>query len=346
MEKIRLFRRFFPLLCICLLFSLLAYPCASAAKADLPDALIPGGMAFGVKFYAKGAVVIGVTDVETASGLVSPARNAGLRTGDIITGAGGSEVEDADALLICVRGSGGQKLEIRYLRDGKENAVLVTPAADRSANEYRIGVWVRDSTAGIGTVTFVDAESKTFGGLGHGINDSATGQLMPLGKGVIVDVDITGVIKGRKNLPGELKGDFGKADRGTLYKNCEEGVFGYYEKLPESLGDPVPLGEPVKGKATVRACVTGEVRDYEIELEELYPDSGETKNFLIRVTDPALLAVTGGIVQGMSGSPILQNGRFVGAVTHVLVGDSTRGFGIRIRNMLANMQDPAKAGGS
>lgn len=334
-----LFRPILIFLSTCMLLFTLVCGIAAAPVAADPAVreVIPGGMAFGVKYYAKGAIVIGLCDVETASGLASPARDAGLATGDIITAAGGKEINRLEDLLELIQASNGKKIEIRYTRDGVEQQVFVTPVCDRANNEYRIGVWVRDSTAGIGTITFIDAPSKKFGGLGHGINDSTTGKLMPFGKGSIVDVTITGIVKGRKSVPGELKGEFSSDEIGTLFSNTEAGVFGQYASLPENLSAPVPVADDAElktGKATVRTSVNGKLEEYDIEIEEIYPDSGNTKNFLIHVTDNRLLTLTGGIVQGMSGSPILQNGKLVGAVTHVLVNDPTRGFGIYISNML------------
>lgn len=334
-----LFRPILIFLSTCMLLFTLVCGIAAAPVAADPAVreVIPGGMAFGVKYYAKGAIVIGLCDVETASGLASPARDAGLATGDIITAAGGKEINRLEDLLELIQASNGKKIEIRYTRDGVEQQVFVTPVCDRANNEYRIGVWVRDSTAGIGTITFIDAPSKKFGGLGHGINDSTTGKLMPFGKGSIVDVTITGIVKGRKSVPGELKGEFSSDEIGTLFSNTEAGVFGQYVSLPENLSAPVPVADDAElktGKATVRTSVNGKLEEYDIEIEEIYPDSGNTKNFLIHVTDNRLLTLTGGIVQGMSGSPILQNGKLVGAVTHVLVNDPTRGFGIYISNML------------
>lgn len=341
--KKTMFRPILGFLCACILLCACLSGSAATVSADnTPRELIPGGMAFGVKYYSKGAIVIGVCDVETASGLASPARDAGLTAGDVIISAGGSEIKMLEDLLALVEECGGQKIEIEYTRENQTQTTFVTPVIDRTTNAYRIGVWVRDSTAGIGTITFIDAETKRFGGLGHGINDSSTGMLMPFGKGSIVEVSITGVTKGRKSLPGELKGEFGSTEVGTLFANTEAGVFGTYHALPASLGSPVPVAsksELKSGKATVRTAVDGTVKDYEIEIEEIYKDSGKTKNFLIRVTDDRLLGITGGIVQGMSGSPILQNGKLVGAVTHVLVNDPTRGYGIYIENMLNQMEN-------
>ena len=339
--KKSVFRPILGFLSACILLCALALLYSPAASADGNEReLIPGGMAFGVKYYAKGAIIIGTCDVETASGLASPARDAGLAAGDIVTAAGGKEIGSLEELLELVKGCGGKKIEIRYLRDNQTQNTFVTPVIDKGANEYRMGVWVRDSTAGIGTITFIDAKSHRFGGLGHGINDSATGLLMPFGRGSITDVKITGVVRGRKSVPGELKGEFG-GDAGKLTANTEVGVFGTYDALPAELPDPVPVATASAlrtGEAIVRTSASGSLQEYTIEIEEIYRDSGKTKNFLVRVTDERLLSLTGGIVQGMSGSPILQDGKLVGAVTHVLVNDPTRGYGICIDNMLEEMQ--------
>ena len=324
-----------PFLCVCILLLALCLPVAAAGGTK---EVIPGGMAFGVKYYAEGAIVIGVCDVETTTGLASPARDAGLTKGDVITHACGSKVKTLEELLALVEGCGGQKIEIGYTRNGKANKLTLTPAKDRNTGKYRIGVWVRDSTAGIGTVTYIDKETMQFGGLGHGINDSATGMLMPFGRGTVVEVTIDNIKKGMKNAPGELKGTFLPKELGTLSRNTESGVFGTLGTLPSSLCDAIPVADAQEvktGKALVRSCASGKVEEYEIEIEEIYTPMGKTKNFLIRVADPELLALTGGIVQGMSGSPIIQNGKLVGAVTHVLVNDPTRGYGIFIENMMS-----------
>lgn len=160
---------------------------------------------------------------------------------------------------------------------------------------------------------------------------------MPVGKAYVVDVNITAIDKGDTRVPGELKGTFGKETRGEIFKNTQTGVYGNFTTLPASLRQPIEVAkkkEVTEGKATVLCQINGKVGEYDIEIVKVYKDSGETKNFLIRVTDPELLEATGGIVQGMSGSPIIQNGRLAGAVTHVLVNDHTKGYGIFIENML------------
>ena len=327
---------------LALLMTLSCAAALSGTAAAEERMLVPGGMAFGVKFFAKGAIVLGISDVETASGISSPAREAGLESSDIITKINDMEVTSAEQLLAEISKCGGKPVSLCYMRGDTESTISVTPALDKNTGGYRLGLWVRDSTAGIGTITFVDAETKQFGGLGHGITDTETSLLMPLSRGVIVDVAITDVVKGRKNAPGELKGTFGREKTGELYANTEEGVFGYYTKMPELTEQALPVAdrqELTTGKAYLITTLDGErPAHYEIEIEKIYDNSGKTKNFLIHVTDEALLERAGGIVQGMSGSPIVKDGKLIGAVTHVLVSDPTRGYGIHIDNMLDEAQ--------
>ncbi|MBQ8895760.1 MAG: SpoIVB peptidase [Clostridia bacterium] len=315
----------------------------AAAATDNIGELIPGGMAFGVKFFTDGAVVLGTTGVETASGVVSPAKDAGLKSGDIIVRAGGKEFETANELISLISGSGGKPISIAYLRDGKEDTVTVTPARDTANGSYRIGVLVRDSTAGIGTVTFIDPETLDFGGLGHGIYDNETGTLLPLSRGAVVEVEITDVVKSERNSPGELRGKFGRVLVGELWDNTEQGVFGRLSEIPDTAYEPLPVaarGELAEGEATILTTLAdGNIGEYRIEIEHIYSASGTTKNFLIKVTDERLIDQAGGIVQGMSGSPIIQNGKLVGAVTHVLIDDPLHGYGICIENMLGSAFD-------
>lgn len=323
---------------LCAVVSILLLFSLSATASASTDALIPGGMAFGVKLFTKGCVVIGTTGVESASGLETPAKDCGLRSGDVIIRAGGKEFKTAEELVTLISGSGGKAISLAYLRDGIETTVDVTPVRDSENGEYRIGVLVRDSTAGIGTVTYIDPDTNDFGGLGHGIYDSESGILLPLSRGAVVEVEITEVVKSLPNAPGELRGSFGSVAVGELWDNSEQGVFGSLSHLPKNAMTPIPVAgrdEVKEGKATVLTTLAdGEIHEYSVEIERIYEGSGATKNFLIRVTDKSLIDQTGGIVQGMSGSPIIQNGKLVGAVTHVLVNDPTRGYGIFIENML------------
>ena len=204
---------------------------------------------------------------------------------------------------------------------------------------WRLGAWIRDSMAGIGTMTYYDPASGTYGALGHGITDVDTALLMPLYAGSITEATVKAVKRGERGSPGELKGDFsGSRDLGTVASNTEGGIFGSMEPCALTAGEPVPVAqadEVKTGPATILSNISGdETQEYAVEIVKIYPQSQATRNLLIRVTDSALLEKTGGIVQGMSGSPILQNGRLVGAVTHVLLNDPTEGYGILMENML------------
>ncbi len=329
-------KRAFAVLAAVLLAFALVIPTSVSAQEETE--LVPGGMAFGVKFFTDGAIVLGTTGVETASGVLAPAKDAGLRAGDIITHAGGKKFESSTELNQIISGCGGKPISIGYIHEGEEKTVNITPARELKSGNYQIGIFVRDSTAGIGTITFINPETLDFGGLGHGIYDSETGILLPLGRGAVVDVDITKVVKSEKNNPGQLQGLFGSIIKGELYENCQQGVFGKLNSLPDLSSKAIPVGKRAdlkEGKATILTTLSGsDIQEYDIEIEEIFEKSGTTKNFLIRVTDKELLKKTGGIVQGMSGSPIIQNGKLVGAVTHVIINDPIHGYGICIENML------------
>lgn len=309
------------------------------------DSVYLGGMAFGVKYFTKGVIVVGLCTVDGFGGSVCPAEEAGIQKGDVILSVGGKEAESAAQLKSVIDETGGNALSVEVSRGGKRFTTALYPALSAEDNSYKSGMWVRDSTAGIGTITYVSADGKGFAGLGHGICDTDTGVLMPLGDGAVVDVDINQVRKGTAGYPGELKGDIGSLRRGYLTANTETGVYGVWEQTPKSLGEKVSIGlaDTVEtGKAHIYSTVEGERRPYEIEIEKVYGEEEGNRNMLIRVTDKALLSSTGGIVQGMSGSPIIQNGKLIGAVTHVLVNDPTRGYGIFIENMLNAEQNQLK----
>ena len=236
-------------------------------------------------------------------------------------------------------------MTLRATRNGKP-VQLSVQAIQNIQGSYQLGVWLRDSMAGIGTMTFYDPDSGVFAALGHGINDVDTAQLMPLQSGSIMYSEVTDVKKGEKGAPGELHGAFQvNRDLGELYANTASGVFGRLEDgtLTDGL-EPVPVAErkEVKtGAATILSNIAGDqVEEYQVEIIRVYPANGaDTRNLMLKVTDPRLLETTGGIVQGMSGSPILQNGKLVGAVTHVLVNDPTQGYGILAENMLLEAEN-------
>lgn len=312
----------------------------AAAQAELGDTVIPLGRAVGIKLFSDGVLVVGLSSLDTPEGPASPGRTSGLKAGDVITHMDGSEVDTIEEVQDHLAQHPGEKMTLQVQR-GEESLQLAAQAVKTTAGSYQLGVWLRDSMAGIGTMTFYDPDSGVFAALGHGINDVDTAKLMPLETGSIMGATVSDVKKGAAGEPGELHGDFDlTADLGTLYANTEQGIFGRLEDaaLAQDL-QPVEVaarGEVQTGRATILSNIAGDtVEEYEVEITHLYPENaGDSRNLMLRVTDQRLLEATGGIVQGMSGSPILQNGRLVGAVTHVLVNDPTRGYGILAENML------------
>ena len=312
----------------------------SASAATLHDRLVPIGKTAGIKLFADGVIVVETTEVETEKGKVTPAKNAGLTTGDIILTVDGKKVSENAELAAALEGRDGVKTEFVIQRGSGEKTLLVTPVKDLRG-KVCIGASVRDSIAGIGTITYYDPETQTFGALGHGICQGEDGELFPLGEGCLVPSSVVGINKGEAGKPGELLGVFDSdGDCGKILINSEQGIFGELgadELYPENFSEPaISCGEGVKqGKAQILSNIFGEtVEFYEIEIVKIAGADRQTRNFQFVVTDPALLEATGGIVQGMSGSPIIQDGKLVGAVTHVLVNDPTRGYGIFIENML------------
>ncbi len=308
---------------------------AAAAPLDILNetTVYLGGTPFGVKLHTKGAVVVGVDDIVSFGGTVSPAEEAGIKKGDIVTELNGTPIEGAEELRRAVEEGGGNAVRLTVLRDGGVVTLTLYPALCAEDNRYRAGMWLRDSAAGIGTVTYTKADGS-FAGLGHGIVDSDSGALLPIKEGAVVDVSISSVRRGERGAPGELRGEFGNISRGTITENRNTGVYG---KLDSVGGTSISVAAPSEvksGKAYIYTTVEGNTAAcYEIVIEKIQRE-GDTKNMLIRVTDKALLERTGGIVQGMSGSPIVQNGKLIGAVTHVLVNDPDRGYGIFIENMM------------
>lgn len=303
--------------------------------------VIPLGRTVGIKVFSDGVLVVGLSDVQTEEKTtVSPAKDMGLKVGDVITHVNDCEVDTIEQMQSAIQTIGGDRMTLKVTRRDKQ-LQLCGSAVCNGQGTYQLGTWIRDSMAGIGTMTFYDPTSDIFGALGHGVNDVDTAQLMTMQSGSVMYSEVSDVKKGLSGAPGELHGSFDlQRDMGQLYANTQAGIFGV-------LGDESIVGgmEPMEvarrsqvktGAATILSNVAGDqVKEYQVEIMHVYPSAeGEMRNMMIKVTDPELLEQTGGIVQGMSGSPILQNGRLVGAVTHVLVNDPTRGYGIFIENML------------
>ncbi len=298
--------------------------------------LAVGGQIVGIQLRTRGVMVAGVSAVPTEEGRLSPAAEAGVKAGDFIVELNGAPVESANGLIGAVGALEGAAAELTLLRDGKERQVTVQPALSQE-NQWMLGMWLRDAITGIGTVTFCDPATGRFGALGHSVRDEESGLVLPLSGGTITEAEIVDVIPGTAGAPGELSGctDAGRV-LGRVEQNTEHGIFG---RATASLGGRlVETGELESGPATILSTVSGhETREYQAQIGRLYREGG-TRHAVITITDPELRAQTGGIVQGMSGSPILQNGKLVGAVTHVFVSDPSRGYAISIQDMLDDAQ--------
>lgn len=296
------------------------------------------GTPFGIKMFADGAMVVGFSDIYTQQGWRNPGKEAGLRMGDVLVEMDGIPATGNAQVQQAVEQAKGNPIEVLYTRNGEQNKTSIQPVKDAEKDIWRIGVWVRDSSAGIGTLTFVHQQQGVYGGLGHSISDSDTGEQIGLLSGEIVPVEITGVKKGTVGTPGELQGKFSGQIMGDIQLNGANGVYGFMGASPAGMVFSVANKQQVrKGKAVILTTIdeTGP-HAYEVEIEQAKLAGRQpNRDLLVKITDKTLLEKTGGIVQGMSGSPIVQDGKLVGAVTHVLVNDPTRGFGIFAENMVS-----------
>ena len=308
--------------------------------------MIPGGTPFGLRLYTNGVVIVGMDSVETKEGSVNPAKEAGLKEGDVIVSMDGQPVSRNEDVSRIFKGCAGHALKFHIRRGAQELDVTFQPACSISDGKFRAGLWIRDSSAGVGTLTFYEPESRVFAGLGHAICDVDTGEEMPLLAGDIVDAHINGCYKGTKGAAGELCGVFGNRVMGSLAVNGNTGVYGVMNAGNALSGKaiPVALRQEVKtGPAQIISTVDGKAPQYyDVEITKIYsgPDT-QVKNMIVEVTDSALIEKTGGIVQGMSGSPIIQNGMLVGAVTHVFVNNPLQGYGIFAESMLHTAENVA-----
>ena len=322
---------------------ILAMTMLLTAQAAEVTSLIPIGHTVGIKMSAEGVLVVRLNEVQTANGAMCPARDAGVLEGDLIVSVNGTAIDSNETLQKQIALSAGQPVTIGVTRDGSSKTISATPCADENG-VYRIGVLARDSMAGIGTLTYVDPETGAYGSLGHGICESETGVLLPLKEGSLLYSTVGSVLRGKVGEPGSLQGEF-SADQqvGTVTENTESGIFGTLSdsSLYQSLtAYPVAEASEVQvGDAEIMANVNGDtVEKYAVQVVKVYPADDEYgRGMMLRVTDERLLRQTGGIVQGMSGSPVLQNGKLIGAVTHVLVNDPTCGYAISIGKMIEEM---------
>lgn len=325
-------------------------PVKTVSAYVLPNTeVVAGGMAVGVTMNTQGVMVLGTGYVNQENDEVAEPAKGILKSGDLILEADGKELKNKEDLIETVEEKGKEAISFTIKREGEQKQVEVTPVESKEDNCFKIGVWVRDSTQGIGTITYFNPDTHYFGALGHGVYDIDTKQLMSIKNGNITQSEVTGIKKGEKGVPGELMGDVDKEHiLGNILYNTEHGLYGKVNEKKESFFSdekmPIALQQDVQeGKAIIRTNITGnKIEEYEINIESVNRfSSNASKGMVIKITDPKLLEKTGGIVQGMSGSPIIQNGKLIGAVTHVFVQDPTKGYGIFIENMLKEEQNAA-----
>lgn len=300
--------------------------------------IVPIGKIIGLKLYTNGVLIVGFSEIEDINKkIIKPFENSDIKEGDTIISINNSEIEDIKDLKKIVNNSNGENLEIKLLRDGDIITTSISPV-EVEKKEYRIGLWVKDAATGVGTITFYEPESKMFAALGHGITDSDTNKLIEIDSGELVTSKILSVKKGENGLPGELKGTIVNQENiGEVIKNTSFGVYGLLNNLTSlniSLENriPIALREEIElGKATVLCTVddSNVPKEYNIEIQKIYNDNNyNNKSMLIRITDESLSEKTGGIVRGLSGAPILQNGKFIGAITNVLVSNPEIGYAV------------------
>ncbi|HLR34362.1 MAG TPA: SpoIVB peptidase [Tissierellales bacterium] len=309
--------------------------------------LILGGNSIGVSLNTKGVLVVAVTDIIGIDGKnYNPARTAGIKAGDSIIDINGEKVKNAEHVVQLLNDLKDSSIKITIERNGANFVTSVTPVQSLQDNCYRLGIWVRDKTAGIGTLTFYDEKSKNFGALGHGITDIDTGKLLNVRNGKIMDAKIANIEQGKKGEPGEIKGIFYETENtvGDIKENTNFGIYGKLndEFIKNNRAEALPIGfrdEVKEGKAYILTTINdNKIQKYEIEiLKKQQQFSPESKSMVIKITDEKLLNKTGGIVQGMSGSPIIQDDKIIGAVTHVFVNDPTKGYGLYIEWMLEQL---------
>lgn len=307
--------------------------------------LIPCGTPIGISVETDGILVLGNGRITGADGLNYEPANNKLRSGDYILSINNKEINSKEELIDEIQKSRGKDVRLRFRRNGEIIDVKVTPVRSADGN-YKIGTWIRDDTQGIGTLTFISTNGY-FGALGHGVTDIDTGLLMEISNGSIYDAEILNIVKGKEGEPGELIGMIRQSEKyriGNITDNTYQGIFGDVNRNYKLNSEYKPLKMGFKqevktGKAYIRCMVEGKVADYEIEILKVdMSNSNHSKGIIIKITDEGLLNTTGGIVQGMSGSPIIQNNKIIGAVTHVFIQDSTKGYGTFIENMVNKLE--------
>ena len=309
--------------------------------------VIPIGSSIGMKLYTKGVLVVGMSQIDTDDNQKEkPYENSGIEQGDTIIEVNNNEIGNTDELIQEVNKSNGNTISIKYVRNNKTMETSITPV--KSENEYKLGLWVRDAAAGVGTLTFYEPSTNMFMSLGHGITDIDTEQIVEIANGELVTANIISINKGEKGKPGEIRGTIDNGyEIGSIYKNTNFGVYGSLKNKNNILIDTskemeVATREEIKeGEAKILCQLDNSgPKEYKIEIEKIYLSNNEdNKSMLIKITDESLIDKTGGIIQGMSGAPIMQNGKFIGAITNVLVNDPTQGYAIFGDLMIKQMRD-------
>ena len=305
--------------------------------------VVPIGKAIGMKMYTKGVLVVGLSEIDGQK----PYEKTGIETGDKIVKINNTKINNTDELITCVNSSKGKEITITYISNNEEETAELKPV-QTGENEYKLGLWVRDAAAGVGTLTFYEPQTGQFGALGHGINDVDTYELIDIANGELVTANIIDIVKGEDGTPGEIRGVIdGGTTIGTISKNTNYGVYGKVEnmaKLNTNNKNEIEVAnrnEITTGKAQIMCELeNGKIENYEIEIQKIFIENNQNnKSMLIKITDKNLIEKTGGIIQGMSGAPIIQNGKFVGAVTHVLVNDSKMGYAVFADLMIKQMRE-------
>jgi stage IV sporulation protein B len=299
-----------------------------------------------MKLYTKGVLVVGMAQIDVGNNeKKKPYENSGIEQGDIILEVNNSQIKNTQDLIDEVNNSEGKPLTIKYSKNEQALNTSITPI--KTNNEYKIGLWVRDATAGVGTLTFYEPSTNLFMSLGHGITDIDTEKIVDIATGELITANIVSINKGRKGIPGEIRGTIDTGNTiGKIYKNTNFGVYGLvtnknYLNMNTNEEIEVASREEIKeGKAEIICQLDNNTkRKYNIEIERVYRNNNQdNKSMLIKITDQELLEKTGGIIQGMSGAPIIQNGKFIGAVTNVLVNDPTQGYGVFADMMIKQMR--------
>jgi stage IV sporulation protein B len=316
-----------------------------STEAISGDTVLVGGMPVGIYMETDGVMVLDTEYIKGLDGVDYEPASHLVKSGDYIKGFNGKVIENKKELIEALKDLNEDEVVLQLKRNEEILDVKIKPV-ESEPSVYKLGIWVRDNIQGLGTVTFLTGNSE-FGALGHGIHDTDTSALLSIGDGTLYKTSIHSIKKGENGIPGSMEGIIvynGYNEIGTINKNTDAGIYGKVDKINDLFTEQIPVetastDEIVTGDATIRCFIDNEIKEYSIKVTDIdYSGHEVNKGLVIQVTDPELLEKTGGIIQGMSGSPILQNGKLIGAVTHVFVQDSTKGYGIFIENMLQNVE--------